>query len=955
MSATNEGGGEKGEKQEGSEQVYSELQCSICWDYFHLPVTLGCGHTFCKYCITDKSIHNRNCPLCRSPLGPHFSINTVLQNLINTLGLKRKMDPKPAPLPVDQDWWAVMFIKQQVSLPLFLKIFLQDMNLSTVFFDDLHSCVLDWLSSGRRWKKERWMITEEDCSMLCEEVGYSRGDPGSKQRMQQWVENYVAEKPAVIPAKLALKPFVLRVQADRVHRIEASSFPSDRIEHRLPWDAGRHALSTIQLAHPSVSLSHLIFVQMSDGGMGLVDCGSTIGTMIKIASDHELQDGDVIHIGDRLEVEVSITRNDVGSPYEGFRWDTEQCRVLEAVRRGTHAPPPGGETALGDGVGRESVSPRQSRPNSPSPAAAASAAAAEPLSAKTKEVSERPSLNAAGGPGSAERPSGVGPGLRARTLVPGEGEEGDGDVLHVSEGPDKQAGAGVDGLSFLEPGEETDINEGEGRGGGGGATDAEGEGDGEGVEMDAEAEAGGDPGSNSNSQQIRTYCRISVRGHDVDNWVDPRGVVLGRGPHAQSSYKKLAVTTNNGYVSREHCLIFYDGQREEGKRWILRDVSTLGTFLRVRPFSEPVPIPLGSVFKAGQCKVELVAADHEGPLFPAPVGVGGLHGHAGVLAPFSLHPPVLPGPQLEAGASPPQGPVHPPEAPAAGQQPPEYRGAPAARPSQPGPPQGFLGPAEEEDLLAAGGPRGMRERDALRWSGEERRGQGQQYASAGREERRGSGRRGSPSGPFGHSLSSSPDEHNENEEVGRHEGGGGGEVQRRWRDGLRQKSGNSNSNSNAIGFSSRDQPRTLHGQQSSSGEALPRRESLQGSERDSGGNLTGDEGERGFRGVERERGVLRGRGGGKSRPGARERERERLGGGFVGPEGEEQSHAAALSLSQDPPSDFPRHGLSDEGGVRQSASQRPTPPDPFSENVSLEVSALIKVEGSVAWIASDWL
>lgn len=51
---------------------------------------------------------------------------------------------------------------------------------------------------------------------------------------------------------------------------------------------------------------------------------------------------------------------------------------------------------------------------------------------------------------------------------------------------------------------------------------------------------------------------------------------------------QVSVTANNGYVSREHCLIFYDGSRAPGRRWVLRDISTLGTFLRVKPFDEPV-------------------------------------------------------------------------------------------------------------------------------------------------------------------------------------------------------------------------------------------------------------------------------------------------------------------------------------------------------------------------------
>ncbi len=59
-----------------------------------------------------------------------------------------------------------------------------------------------------------------------------------------------------------------------------------RIPHKLPWDAGRHAMSTVLMGHPSVSLSHLTFVRMpednaSGAALGVIDCGSTIGTMVK--------------------------------------------------------------------------------------------------------------------------------------------------------------------------------------------------------------------------------------------------------------------------------------------------------------------------------------------------------------------------------------------------------------------------------------------------------------------------------------------------------------------------------------------------------------------------------------------------------------------------------------------------------------------------------------------------
>ncbi|KAL8432265.1 hypothetical protein ACSSS7_004725 [Eimeria intestinalis] len=68
------------------------------------------------------------------------------------------------------------------------------------------------------------------------------------------------------------------------------------------------------------------------------------------------------------------------------------------------------------------------------------------------------------------------------------------------------------------------------------------------------------------------------------------------------------VTASNGYVSRQHCLVYYDGKQPPDSRWMLKDLSTLGTFIRLKPL-EPYPCSLNprTIFKVGQCKVEVAA------------------------------------------------------------------------------------------------------------------------------------------------------------------------------------------------------------------------------------------------------------------------------------------------------------------------------------------------------------
>ncbi|XP_067237708.1 E3 ubiquitin-protein ligase TRIM39-like [Chanodichthys erythropterus] len=63
-----------------------ELQCSVCLDVFTDPVTVPCGHNFCKSCLNqcwDKS-ETCCCPLCKETFSkrPDLKINTALRQVI---------------------------------------------------------------------------------------------------------------------------------------------------------------------------------------------------------------------------------------------------------------------------------------------------------------------------------------------------------------------------------------------------------------------------------------------------------------------------------------------------------------------------------------------------------------------------------------------------------------------------------------------------------------------------------------------------------------------------------------------------------------------------------------------------------------------------------------------------------------------------------------------------------
>lgn len=68
----------------GSDRIDEDLVCTVCHELMFKPVSISCGHSFCKACVSRWFRVKRTCPHCRTEHDKFVSdgINTVLWNLI---------------------------------------------------------------------------------------------------------------------------------------------------------------------------------------------------------------------------------------------------------------------------------------------------------------------------------------------------------------------------------------------------------------------------------------------------------------------------------------------------------------------------------------------------------------------------------------------------------------------------------------------------------------------------------------------------------------------------------------------------------------------------------------------------------------------------------------------------------------------------------------------------------
>eukprot|EP01083_Nonionella_stella_P043878 118396_1 len=116
---------EKSERKQNNENdvastlrsIRNELECNICLNFYVEPITISCGHTFCRLCIFQfQSKCAKKCPLCKRVChidASHHQQNIVLNNCIKTLISKEQYTKRLKALQLEKD-------KLSNNIPIFI-------------------------------------------------------------------------------------------------------------------------------------------------------------------------------------------------------------------------------------------------------------------------------------------------------------------------------------------------------------------------------------------------------------------------------------------------------------------------------------------------------------------------------------------------------------------------------------------------------------------------------------------------------------------------------------------------------------------------------------------------------------------------------------------------------------------------------------------------------------------
>lgn len=100
-----------------------DFTCPLCLKLLYLPVSIPCGHVFCRYCLQQAYTVSQKCPICRAALRPPASLletsaitNYLLKNFPEEVKQRENEEKSQGPV-MDQVAIPVIFINNLILYP----------------------------------------------------------------------------------------------------------------------------------------------------------------------------------------------------------------------------------------------------------------------------------------------------------------------------------------------------------------------------------------------------------------------------------------------------------------------------------------------------------------------------------------------------------------------------------------------------------------------------------------------------------------------------------------------------------------------------------------------------------------------------------------------------------------------------------------------------------------------
>jgi len=71
------------EDNKNDEDVPQDLECVLCLRLLLDPISVSCGHTFCRCCLERSLDYRSQCPMCRQPIVAGQNVNVIIQQIIS--------------------------------------------------------------------------------------------------------------------------------------------------------------------------------------------------------------------------------------------------------------------------------------------------------------------------------------------------------------------------------------------------------------------------------------------------------------------------------------------------------------------------------------------------------------------------------------------------------------------------------------------------------------------------------------------------------------------------------------------------------------------------------------------------------------------------------------------------------------------------------------------------------